>query len=143
MRIAREPFDAALADEAKREISARYGGDDTEPGGAPASVDAFLVARDDAGEVAGCGALRRIDATTYELKRMYVRPQMRGRGLSRAILAALEQEAARLGASRVVLETGTLQHEAIGLYESAGYRPIPCFGVYADSPISRCYERPL
>jgi len=78
-----------------------------------------------------------------EVKRMYVRPAGRGRGLGRALLAALEREAAALGAVSVVLETGPLQTEAIALYESAGYRRIPCFGVYAGAPQSLCYGRTL
>ncbi len=142
MRIAPEPYDAALAAESSRELIERYGRD-TEPGGPPSSVDVFLVARDDDGCVLGCGALRRIDESTVELKRMYVRPAVRGTGVGRALLRALEDEAAGMGASRVLLETGPLQREAIALYESAGYRAIPCFGPYVDEPTSRCFERTL
>jgi GNAT superfamily N-acetyltransferase len=142
LRIAREPFDAALVAEAKREIMARYG-EDTEPGGPPASADVFLVARDGDGSVLGCGALRRVDVESFEIKRMYTRPSARGRGVARAVLSELEREAAALGARRVLLETGTLQHEAIALYESAGYGAIPCFGVYAGAPQSLCYQRRL
>jgi putative acetyltransferase len=142
LRIASEPFDAELVAESARELVERYGAD-TEPGGPPSAVDVFLVARDDDGEVLGCGGLRRVDPSTFELKRMYTRPAARGRGVGRAILAALEAEARGRGARRVVLETGPLQSDAIALYEGAGYRAIPCFGIYADNPTSRCYERPL
>ena len=99
------------------------------------------MARDADGAAVACGALRVVDPDTVEIKRMFVRGEARGTGLGRRILAALEAEAAALGAARVVLETGDKQHEAIGLYESAGYRPIPCFGAYADSAISLCYGR--
>lgn len=93
------------------------------------------------GAPAGCGAVRMLSDSAAELKRMYVVPPARGRGLSRAILAALADEAARLGATSVVLETGDRQHAALGLYRSAGYVRRPCFGAYAASPSSICFER--
>ena len=68
---------------------------------------------------------------------------MRGRGLSRAILSELETRATGLGATRVVLETGDKAHAALSLYESAAYQRIPCFGAYAASPTSICYEKRL
>lgn len=73
---------------------------------------AFLVAYAD-GKPAGCGAIRRQDADTAEIKRMYVSPDIRGRGIGRAVLAALEAEGRRLGVSRIVLETGERQQEAL------------------------------
>ena len=104
---------------------------------------AFLVAFR-AGRPVGCGAVRRIEPDTGEIKRMYVRPEERGRGISRVILAALEDQARSLGLSRVVLETGTRQHEAIGLYERAGYTRIPPYGEYiSSSATSVCYSREL
>jgi putative acetyltransferase len=72
-----------------------------------------------------------------------VRSAHRGSGYGKVILAALEDEARKLGAQRVVLETGVAQPEAMGLYEQGGYREIPCFGAYAGEPLSRCYERLL
>jgi GNAT superfamily N-acetyltransferase len=78
-----------------------------------------------------------------ELKRMYVVPTARGRGLSRLVLRELEARAAALGASRVVLETGDKALAALGLYESAGYARLPCFGAYAASPTSICLEKRL
>ena len=144
MTIGQEPVDAALLAESQAELIARYG-QDTEPGTKPTAADlsVFLVARDDTGEAVGCGALRVLDDDTVELKRMYVRPAARGQGIGRALLAALEAAAARLGATRVRLETGPLQPDAIALYESSGYREIPCWGAYAEAPLSRCYERGL
>lgn len=84
----------------------------------------------------GCVGLRRIDAHTAELKRMYVRPELRGRGIARALLAACEQAAVDLGYHRLWLETGTLQPEAVALYLSAGYEPVPPFGQYANEALS-------
>lgn len=105
-------------------------------------VGAFLVAWRN-GEAVGCGAVRRRGDGTAELKRMYVAPSARGRGIARALLGALEDEAARLGYRRLILETGTRQHEAMALYVSAGWTPIPNYGPYRLSPLSRCYEKLL
>ena len=102
----------------------------------------FLVARSD-GHAVGCGGICRYDETRAELKRMYVVPTERGRGLGRGLLEALEAEARRLGYSGIVLETGELQQESLGLYASAGYERIPCYGVYADRAWSRCFEKIL
>ena len=74
---------------------------------------------------------------------MYVVPRLRGAGLARRMLAHLEASAAEAGFEALVLETGTRQPEAIGLYESSGYVPVPGFGYYRDEPLSRCYGKPL
>jgi putative acetyltransferase len=103
---------------------------------------AFVVAWLD-GAPAGCGAVRLIAPDRAELKRMYVRPAYRRRGLSRRILSALEARAAALRATRAVLETGIYQPAAIRLYETSGYARVPCFGAYAASPTSVCYEKRL
>jgi len=94
-------------------------------------------------EAAGCGAIRPLTLDTAEVKRMFVLPGYRGRGIARAILACLEQTAAGRGFSRIRLETGNRQHEAIGLYRSSGYREIPPFGLYIGSDISVCFEKIL
>lgn len=91
----------------------------------------------------GCGAVRRIDERTGELKRMYVLPAERGRGISRALLTALEDEARRLGLSRVCLETGTRQMAALALYERSGFVHIPAYAEYRESPFSVCMEKVL
>jgi len=91
----------------------------------------------------GCGAIRLLDAQTAEIKRMYVDRAVRGRGIARRVLAALEAEARALGATRAVLETGTRQSPAQRLYEAAGYSRIPCWGEYADAPLSRCMGKNL
>jgi GNAT superfamily N-acetyltransferase len=91
---------------------------------------------------AGCGAVRRLDEATAEIKRMYVDPAVRGRGLGRALVEALEREARRIGATRIVLETGTRLAPAIKLYEAMGYSRIPLFGEYLSSPdTSLCFGK--
>jgi len=103
---------------------------------------AFLVARV-GGEPGGCGAVRRVDAGTGEIKRMYVAGALRGRGVGDRLLAALEEEARRLSIGRLVLETGTRQTAALGLYRAAGYAEIPAFGEYIGSPLSVCMAKRL
>ena len=104
---------------------------------------AFVIAYLDDVAV-GCGAVRRLDESTGELKRMYVDPSVRGRGIGRALVTSLEHEARRLGISKVVLETGTRLAAAIGLYEAMGYVRIPPFGEYLASPAtSLCFGKAL
>ncbi len=103
---------------------------------------AFLVAY--AGDEAlGCGALRRLDGATAEIKRMFVTAGQRGRGIGRALLAALEAEGRRLGVTRLVLETGDRQPEAIALYNAFGFTRIPPFDPYLRSPLSVCMGKAL
>lgn len=102
----------------------------------------FLVARVD-GVVVGCGAVRQRDDTTAEVKRMFVDPAARGRGVGRRVLAELEAWAVDAGMTRLVLEAGDRQAEAIRLYRRHGFRPIPCFGEYAAAPLSSCFEKVL
>ncbi|RRO12626.1 GNAT family N-acetyltransferase [Saccharopolyspora rhizosphaerae] len=78
-----------------------------------------------------------------EIKRMYIVPGQRGAGWSRRMLAELESTAALAVRKRLVLETGTKQPEAIGLYTSSGYERIENFGVYRCDPDSRCYGKEL
>ena len=103
---------------------------------------AFVVARVE-GRAVGCGAVRPIEPEVGEVKRMFVAREVRGRGVARAILGALEGRAAALGLRTLRLETGARQPEAIGLYESCGYRRIPPFGEYASDPWSVCFEKVL
>lgn len=78
-----------------------------------------------------------------EIKRMYVAEAARGRGLSREVLAELERAAAEAGRTRMVLETGLRQPEAIHLYETSGYARIDNFGVYRHHPESLCFGKRL
>jgi GNAT superfamily N-acetyltransferase len=119
-----------------------------EPGTPPSAADVsvVLVAGDAAGTTLGCGALRHLGGEVAEVKRMYVVPEARGRGVSKAILVGLEAAARERGWTTLRLETGPRQPEAVGLYERAGYRPIGAFGAYVDAPDaaeSLFYERVL
>jgi GNAT superfamily N-acetyltransferase len=102
----------------------------------------YLVATLD-GEVVGCGALQALDDETVEIKRMYVRPEHRGRGVARRVLAALEEAAAADGCAVLRLETGDYLPEALRLYASAGYAEIPRYGPYVVNPFSVCFEKRL
>jgi putative acetyltransferase len=103
---------------------------------------AFLVARD-GDRAVGCGAIRVLDSTTAEVKRMYVEPDRRGIGVGRAVLISLETAASQLGVTRLVLETGVHQTAAVALYLRAGFTQIDCWGEYASSPSSICFEKNL
>jgi putative acetyltransferase len=95
----------------------------------------FAVARSEQGDALACGAM--VLAAAYgEVKRMYTREEQRGRGLARGILSFLEAEAAGRGCSLFVLETGSLQPEAISLYGKCGYERCRPFGDYVDDPHS-------
>ena len=117
-----------------------------EPGATHFSLSdaqAFLVAYVDDVAV-GCGAVRRLDAATAELKRMYVDPSVRGQGIGRMLVEALEREAGLVGVTKIVLETGTRLAGAIRLYEGMGYARIPLFGEYLSSPdTSLCFGKSL
>jgi GNAT superfamily N-acetyltransferase len=94
---------------------------------------AFLIVYQE-GNPVGCGAVRLLDPETGEFKRMYVSPAVRGRGLGRRLVAALEAEARALGVRRLVLETGIRQTAALALYRATGFQPIPLYGEYCLSP---------
>lgn len=131
-----DPGAASLVAALLAELQERYPHQQPSPhtaGELAPPAGAFRVALS-GGAPVGCGGLRLLDAATGELKRMYTAPSARGRGVARAVLAALEAEGRRLGLRRLVLETGSRQPEAVGLYRSAGYREVPAFGAYfADS----------
>ncbi len=95
----------------------------------------FAVARDHAGDAVGCGAIV-LFAGFGELKRMYVSPRARGRGVAKKLLSALESQALECGCNLLQLETGPYQPEALALYASAGYHRRERFGEYADDPLS-------
>jgi putative acetyltransferase len=149
--IAPEPFDSAdarrLVEALDAHLASRYPpeqrfGPNLKPAQIAPGLGTFVVARADGGAV-GCGAVRLLDQTTVEVKRMYVDPEMRGRGVAKAILAHLEAAGRELGARHAVLETGIHQDEAIGLYRRAGYTEVACWGEYSTSPTSVCYEKAL
>jgi GNAT superfamily N-acetyltransferase len=144
-----EPYDGPVAQQliaaVQAEYVVRYGGPDETPVDGQEFVSPgglFLVGYLD-GQPVATGAFRRHADGELEIKRMYVVPEARGRGLSRVMLAALEDRARARGASRVVLETGHRQPEAISLYESSGYERIPGFGHYACEPLSVSFAKRL
>jgi putative acetyltransferase len=144
---------AQLRCEQQAEIAIRYGTDDSEPGVKPSANDiaVFVVAYAD-GKPIGCGALRqlRVDpddaeapAGDAEIKRMFVRSSKRGSGAATAILRALEAKALENGWTRLVLETGPQQPDAIRFYEREGYARIPNYGSYRGHKLSWCFGRTL
>jgi GNAT superfamily N-acetyltransferase len=144
-----EPYDGPIARElvaaVQQEYVGRYGGPDRSPVDASEFAGAdgrFVVGYLDGAAVA-MGGVRRLDADTAEVKRMYVAPHARGRGLSRVVLARLEDLARELGVRRVILETGSKQPEAMRLYETSGYERIENFGHYRCEPLSVSYGKSL
>ncbi|WP_373512129.1 GNAT family N-acetyltransferase [Persicitalea sp.] len=89
----------------------------------------------------GCGAIREYQPDRTEVKRMYVTPEGRGKGVATKILAELESWAAELGCRYCILETGKRQPEAIALYKKMGYRIIKNYGPYAGVENSVCFEK--
>jgi putative acetyltransferase len=149
--IAAEPFDSldarrliAALDAALTELypPAQRFGPNLKPEHLANGRGTFLVARD-GDRAVGCGAIRLLDPTTAEVKRMYVEPERRGKGVGWAVLASLEAAARQLGAQRVVLETGVHQVAAILLYRRAGFEQVDCWGEYASSPTSICFAKNL
>ena len=135
-----DPVALRLTEAMGEELSKRYG----DGGLSPASPEqfrapgTFLVADLD-GVPVGCGGLRPGADRTAEVKRMYVDPAARGRGVARALLRALVEHARGNGLHRLLLETGTEQPEAMALYESEGWTRVPPFGHYAHDARTRCY----
>lgn len=91
----------------------------------------------------GCGAIKKHDANSVEVKRMYVRQQLQGQHLGLTILTALEVWAKELGNTRCVLETGTMLPEAIRFYEKNNYKRIPNYGQYIGVIESVCFDKML
>jgi GNAT superfamily N-acetyltransferase len=143
------PVSQTLVAATMSDLAERYGGsmgDETPV--LPAEFDppegGFFVAYVDEWPV-GCGGWRTwaADDNVAEIKRMYTRPEARGLGVAKAVLAAVEDAARAGGRKRMILETGLEQPEAMALYEHQGYTPIPSYGYYRNQPGSRCYARDL
>jgi len=143
------PDAQALIEAVQEEYVARYGSRDEAPIDEAEFVDPvgqFFVGYLDGTPVA-TGAWRRSSVkalgaeVTAEVKRMYVVPAAQRRGVARRMLTHLETTAAAEGVEVMVLETGAKQPEAIALYTSSGYEPIPGFGYYKGSELSRCFGR--
>jgi putative acetyltransferase len=101
-----------------------------------AAADAVFLAARRNGELVGCVAHRIIAPGHAEMKRMFVRADIRGIGLGRRLLHALEDAARQLQIGRMCLETGIRQPEAIGLYRASGYQECAPFGAYKADPLS-------
>ncbi|MFD6323381.1 GNAT family N-acetyltransferase [Streptomyces sp. NPDC058442] len=148
------PDAVKLNDEVQAEYHVRYGdgGDATpmDPADFRPPNGVYLLAYDENDTPVASGGWRVQNTNgegnrdgDAELKRMYVAEGMRGRGLARRILAALEEDARAAGRLRMVLETGTQQPEAVALYTSSGYEPCEKFGYYRFHDSSLCYAKPL
>ncbi|MGR6970962.1 GNAT family N-acetyltransferase [Streptomyces cynarae] len=158
MNIRRASFDhpdaVKLNDLVQAEYHVRYGdgGDATylDPAMFVPPVGLYLIAYDEQERPVATGGWRSQEKNDEgyedgdaELKRMFVMEEMRGRGLARRILAALEEDARAAGRTRMVLETGTKQPEAVALYTSSGYEPCAKFGYYRFYESSLCFAKPL
>ena len=131
-----DPVAQQLVERVQQEYVVRYGGPDAavvDPAEFSPPLGRFLVAELD-GVPAGCGGWRALGDGRAELKRMYVEPGFRRRGVAALLLAELERSAAAAGQRRLVLNSGSQQPEALALYARAGYAPVAGFGVYADEP---------
>lgn len=108
-----------------------------------ASTDGTFVVAYAGGEPVGCGGVRRLDARTAEIKRMYAVPRARGHGIGRGILEHLERHAASFGADRVLLETGRHNTAALALYRRAGYEPCCSYVPGRDPSVNRAMAKRL
>ena len=106
------------------------------------SLKTVVIAYDD-DQCVGCGALRQYEDGAVEIKRMYVLPDLRGKGIASKILAELEKWALELDYKKCILETGVNQVEALGLYPKLGYHVIPNYGKYNGQKSSVCFEKVL
>lgn len=88
-----------------------------------------------------CGSIKKYNATTVEIKRMYVKPNSRGKGLAKRVLKELEIWAKELGYQKIILETGKKQVEAVAFYKKCAYHSIPNYGQYKDIENSLCFEK--
>ncbi|MFI1357353.1 GNAT family N-acetyltransferase [Streptomyces sp. NPDC020898] len=158
MDIRRVSFDhpdaVKLNDQVQAEYAARYDDEGDLTHLDPAMFDPpsglYLIAYDEQDRPVATGGWRRQETNDEgyqdgdaELKRMYVVAQARGLGLARRILAALEDDARAAGRTRMVLETGDRQPEAIALYTSSGYEPSAKFGYYRHHEASQCFAKSL
>lgn len=146
--IAEEPADAPdailLMDELSQTLEAITGSSgknsfDPRDVSVPRAV--FVLARTETGELAGCGAIRPINESAGEIKRVYAKVKTCGVGTQ--ILAYLENKAQKLGYSSLCLETRLINHKAVSFYEKLGYHRIPNYGKYVGKPESVCFEKQL
>ncbi len=91
----------------------------------------------------GCGAIKKYDEESMEIKRMYLKPNYRGQNIADQIISELERWAVDLGFTKCVLETGDRQVEAVKFYHKMGYQIIPNYGQYKGMENSNCFEKVL
>ncbi len=104
------------------------------------TIQHVVVAYED-GTPIGCGAIKAFDPISMEVKRMYVDPAFRNRGIAALVLQELEEWTQELGYIRSVLETGKRQIEAVYFYQKSGYVEIPNYGQYVGVENSVCFEK--
>lgn len=102
-----------------------------------------VVVAYDNDEPVGCGAVKEYAADTMEVKRMFVLPSLRGKGIASAVLKELEDWCREMKYSACILETSIRLPEAIMLYEKRGYERIPRYGQYENVEVSVCFEKKL
>lgn len=106
------------------------------------SIHHVLVAYNE-GKPIACGAIKKYSDEVMEIKRMFVLPENRGKGIATNILKELEQWAKELNFKKCILETGINQPDAISLYKKNGYKIIPNYGQYANIANSFCFEKKM
>lgn len=101
----------------------------------------YVVLAYDGRDAVGCGAIKEYEPKIMEIKRMFVIPEYRGKGVASKVLKELENWTRELLFEKCILETGVKQPEAIGLYQKNGYQFIPNYGQYAGVKESVCFEK--
>ena len=104
------------------------------------NLETIIVAYQD-DEPVGCGCFRHYDASVAEIKRMFVKENKRGLGIASGILKELEKWAKELCYQSILLETGSLQHEALALYKKSGYEGIETYPPYVGMSDSICFRK--
>lgn len=105
-------------------------------------IDNVIVCYED--EIAvGCGAFKEYEPTVAEIKRMFVLPEKRGKGIASTVLNALEIWAKENDFQHAILETSNQLTNAISLYQKSGYEAIPNYGQYIDVESSVCMKKIL
>jgi len=140
----------ALRDAMDAEIQPRYAGRATDPDATtralavdPADILLTVLAVGPDSRPVGHAALRQLESE-LEVKRVVVLAEARGHGVARQLMAYLEKFATATGTRRLILQTGDRQPDAVTLYQSLGYRPIPIYQPYTDAiPFSQCFEKVL
>ncbi|MBT2546896.1 GNAT family N-acetyltransferase [Arthrobacter sp. ISL-65] len=139
---AQDPRIQGLVAELDADLNARYPEEQC-TGGLHVHPDIRFLLAEINGSPLGCCAIQQLPDGAAELKRMYVAPQARGRGIGALLLDQAEKAAAALGYTDIRLETAIHQPEAIALYTRAGYTPITNYPPYQDKHLSRCYTKHL